>query len=68
MHCLAIQIGMTPPLYRQVVEGQQPFVTICAGLYDGELGRNLTVMLTIINSSLGHTGMQIILETLHYRD
>eukprot|EP00731_Ephydatia_muelleri_P007059 Em0003g1307a len=52
-----IQIGMTPPLYRQVVEGQQPVVTICAGLYDGELGRNLTVVLTIINSSLGHTAL-----------
>eukprot|EP00731_Ephydatia_muelleri_P007285 Em0003g1533a len=51
-----IQIGMIP-LYLQVVEGQQPFVTICAGLYDGELGRNLTVMLTVINSSLGHTAL-----------
>lgn len=56
------------PLYYQVVEGEQPFVTICAVLYDGELGRDLTVNLSIVNSSLGETGKQTILKTLYYWD
>ena len=43
-------------VYYSVVEGEQPFVTLCAVLYQGELGRNLTVMLTILNSSQGDTG------------
>ena len=41
----------------QVVEGEQPFVTLCAVLYYGELGRDLTVLLTILNSSQGDTGL-----------
>ena len=40
-----------------VVEGEQTFVTLCAVLYQGELGRNLTVMLTVQNSSQGDTGI-----------
>ena len=44
-------------VYYEVVEGEQPDVTICAALYQGELRHNLTLLLNILNSSLGDTGM-----------
>ena len=56
-----VHIGMME-VYYQVVEGQQPLVTLCAELYQGELGRNLTVMLTILNTSIENSGMYIIVE------
>lgn len=43
--------------YYQVVEGEKPFISICAVLYEGKLGRDLSIMLQIENSSLGETGM-----------
>ena len=44
-------------VYYQVIEGDYPFVTLCAVLYQGGLERNLTVLLTTLNSSLGETGI-----------
>ena len=43
--------------YYEVVEGQQPSVTICAAVYQGKLGFDVVVLLTIVNSSLGDTGI-----------
>eukprot|EP00731_Ephydatia_muelleri_P007287 Em0003g1535a len=51
-----IQIGMMESLY-QAVEGETPFVTICAVLYQGALARDLTVMLTVLNSTVGDTAI-----------
>ena len=52
-------------MYYWVVEGEQPFATLCAVLYQGELGRDLTVMLAIQNSSLGDTGTYFVLKFIH---
>ncbi|KAL5503337.1 hypothetical protein EMCRGX_G010266 [Ephydatia muelleri] len=59
-----IQIGMMESFYR-AVEGETPFVTICAVLYQGALARDLTVMLTVLNSTVGDTaisGLDYILQ------
>ena len=47
-------------IYYKVVEGELLFVPICAVLYQGRLGRDLTVTLVILNSSLGDTGMHLL--------
>ena len=51
-------------MYYSVVEGEQTFVTLCAVLYQGELGRNLNVMLTVQNSSQGDTGTDYVLQLM----
>ena len=51
-----VYIGMTQSS-DQVVEGEQQYVTLCAVLYQGKLGRNLNVMLQVRNSSLGDSGL-----------
>ena len=56
-----IQIGMMKSFYR-VVEGETPFVTICAVLYQGALARDLTVMLTVLNSTVGDTGTVLMIS------
>ena len=57
---LAIQIGMEKTFYQEV-EGETPFVTICALLYQGALARDLTVMLMVLNSTVGDTGTILML-------
>ena len=42
--------------YYEVVEGQKPFVTICAALYHGKLGFDVVVLLKILNCSLDDAG------------
>ena len=44
-------------MYYQVVEGEQLFISLCAVLYQGCLGRNLTVLLSSLNNALGESGM-----------
>ena len=56
-----IQIGMMKSFY-QAVEGETPFVTICAVLYQGALARDLTVMLTVLNSTVGDTGTVLMIS------
>ena len=56
-----IQIGMMESFY-QAVEGETPFVTICAVLYEGALARDLTVMLTVLNSTVGDTGTVLMIS------
>ena len=56
-----IQIGMMKSFYR-AVEGETPFVTICAVLYQGALARDLTVMLTVLNSTVGDTGTVLMIS------
>ena len=56
-----IQIGMMESFYR-AVEGETPFVTICAVLYQGALARDLTVMLTVLNSTVGDTGTVLMIS------
>ena len=48
--------------YYQVTEGTQQFVTICVAIYQGELGRDLTVILTILNSSTGNIYTDTVLQ------
>ena len=56
-----IQIGMMESFYR-AVEGETPFVTICAVLYEGALARDLTVMLTVLNTTVGDTGTVLMIS------
>lgn len=52
---IVVEIGMVQDYY-EVVEGQKPFVTICAALYHGKLGFDVVVLLKILNCSLVDAG------------
>ena len=54
-----VYIGLVE-VYYKVVEGEQQYVTVCAALYQGKLGRDLTVMMIFLNSTLGDTGTAVL--------
>lgn len=48
--------------YVEVVDGEQSYVPICAVILKGELGHDVTVELSILDTSLGTKGMHFLIK------
>ena len=67
-HCtLAIHVGLSQSYY-EVVDGEQPVVSICAVLYEGKLEYDIPLELSILSTNIGNSGIGIyyIITNLSY--